>query len=94
MNFIGKQTIGVYENYFSVQGRPPQNADSTQDVFYPRVAYHNVRLNWKVTPKYNFYLGADNVFDTLPPGGLLGNEGGNPYDPIGRYFYAGFRADF
>ena len=93
-NYIGKQTIGVYENYFSVQGRPPQNADLTTERFYPSVMTHDLRLDIQATDKFNFYIGADNVFDRLPPFGLLGNEGGNPFDPIGRYFYAGFKASY
>ena len=94
LQYIGKQTIGAYENYFEFQGRPPVNADSTAEVWYPEKFIHNIRLNWRVDKKYSFYAGVDNVTDELPPLGLIGNEGGNPFDPIGRYFYAGFRADF
>ena len=93
-NYIGKQTIGVYENYFSVQGRPPQNADLTNERFYPSVLTHDLRLDIQATNKFDFYVGMDNVFDRLPPFGLLGNEGGNPFDSIGRYVYAGFKASY
>jgi len=93
LNFIGKQTIGAYENYFSVQGRPPQNADSTREVFYPRVTYHALRANFRLPAqgkeKFNFYIGADNIFDKKPPLGLLGVAGGDPFDSVGRYVYAG-----
>lgn len=99
LNYIGKQTIGAYENYFSVQGRPPQNADLTRERFYPDVLYHAVRVDVKVpTPgsrrKLDFYLGVDNLFDTKPPLGLLGTGGGDPFDAIGRYMYAGATIDF
>lgn len=99
MNYIGKQTIGAYENYFSVQDRPPQNADFTAERFYPDVLYHAARFDFKVPAgpngrKFNFYLGADNIFDTKPPLGLLGTAGGDPFDSIGRYFYAGATVDF
>jgi hypothetical protein len=43
---------------------------------------------------FNFYTGIDNVFDWPQPLGLLGLEGGNPYDLIGRSFYAGTTIDF
>jgi len=97
-NYIGKQTIGAYENYFGLQGRPPQNADSTREVFYPDVLYHAVRLNFRLPAqgeeKFNFYVGADNVFDTKPPLGLLGVGAGDPFDSVGRYFYAGASVTF
>ncbi len=98
LNFIGKQTIGAYENYFSHDGRPPQNADFTREVFYPRVTYHALRANFRLPAqgkeKFNFYVGADNIFDKKPPLGLLGTSGGDPFDAIGRYFYAGATVDF
>ena len=34
------------------------------------------------------------MFDTKPPLGLLGTAGGDPYNSIGRYFYAGAVIDF
>jgi hypothetical protein len=40
------------------------------------------------------YMGVDNVFDTQPPFGLQGTGGGDPFDAIGRYFYAGATIDF
>ena len=93
-NYVSKQTIGAYENYFSVDGRPAQNADLTNERFYPAQMTHDLRLEFLPTPKFTFYIGMDNVFDSLPPFGLLGNEGGNPYDPIGRFMYAGFKASY
>ncbi len=96
MNYIGPQTIGVYELYFPVPGNPgaPTNADSTGEVFYPDVLYHAARLNMRVNERFNFYLGIDNIFDTPPPLGLLSTGAGDPFDPIGRYFYAGATVDF
>ena len=93
-NFIGKATIGAYENYFGFEGRPPQNADSTEQVYYPSVLYHALRVSMKIQKKFDFYLGADNIFDKKPPLGLLGTAGGDPYDSIGRYMYAGVTVDF
>ena len=41
------------------------------------------------------YLGVDNVLDTLPPLGLIGNGAGDAiYDAIGRTVYVGFKANF
>jgi outer membrane receptor protein involved in Fe transport len=61
---------------------------------YPDTFYHNLRLGIRADEKFQFYMGVDNVFDTQPPFGLLGGGGGDPYDPIGRYFYAGATIDF
>ena len=94
VNYVGKATIGQYENYFSFQGRPPENPDFTEERFYPDVAYHALRGNFEIKDKFNFYLGVDNMFDKKPPLGLLGTAGGDPYDSIGRYFYAGATVDF
>lgn len=98
LNYIGKQTIGAYENYFSFDGRPPSNADLTEEVWYPDVLYHAARLSMKVPQggkdRFRFYLGVDNIFDTKPPLGLLGTAGGDPFDSIGRYLYAGATVDF
>ncbi|MDB5679735.1 TonB-dependent receptor [Sphingomonas bacterium] len=94
VNYLGKQTIGAYENYFAVDGRPPQNADNTAQVWYPAIFYHAFKLDIDVSKKFNFYVGVDNAFDTMPPLGLVGNEGGVPYENIGRYFYAGAKVNF
>jgi outer membrane receptor protein involved in Fe transport len=99
VNYIGRQTIGAYENYFSFQGRPPQNADLTAEVWYPAVMYHNVRLSYRVNQHFLFYGGADNVFDREPlilrnTFGSTGTAGGAAWDYIGRYFYAGATVDF
>ena len=78
---------GTLEAYVKA---PPSDAE----VWYPERWIQNLRLNVRVNKKYSFYTGVDNFTDQLPPLGLIGNEGGNGFDPIGRYWYAGFRADF
>ncbi|MEA2998837.1 MAG: hypothetical protein QOH04_1379 [Sphingomonadales bacterium] len=98
-NYIGKQVIGAFENYFSYQGRPPQNADLTAEIYYPAVMYHALRFNVKVNDKFTFYLGGDNIFDTMPKlfkntFGSTGSAGGAAWDYIGRYFYGGVQVDF
>jgi outer membrane receptor protein involved in Fe transport len=96
LNYIGRQTIGAYENYFHIPGNPssPTNADLTTERYYPVVLYHNVRLNYRVNERFEFYGGVDNIFDTPPPFGVFGTGGGDPFDPTGRYFYAGAQVDF
>jgi outer membrane receptor protein involved in Fe transport len=98
-NYIGKQTIGAWENYNAYQGNPPQNADLTAERYYPAVMYHALRLNMKVNDKFMFYLGADNIFDTLPKlfkntFGSTGSAGGTAWDYVGRKFYGGVQVDF
>jgi outer membrane receptor protein involved in Fe transport len=90
VRYIGKSTIGAYENYFSHQGRPPLNEDLTAERFYPETFYHNARIGVDMRRDARFYIGVDNLFDTKPPFGLLGTAGGDPYNTIGRFFYAGF----
>lgn len=73
----------------------PQNLDAYPQVYYPGVIYHNMRVNFETADKkYNFYVGVDNFTDIKPPLGLLGTAGGDPYETFGRFFYAGFKANF
>jgi len=73
----------------------PQNLDQYPVVYYPGRIYHNMRVNFELADKkYSFYAGVDNLTDIKPPLGLLGTTGGDPYDTFGRFFYAGFRANF
>ena len=95
MRYIGKMVINAYEDIFSVQGRPPENPDYAEVRFYPAAFYHDVRLGVDVGPKYNFYLGVDNLTNKKPPLGLTGIGGGSSiYDARGRFFYAGAVAKF
>ena len=94
VNYFSHQTIGAYENYFSFEGRPAQNADLTAEIYYPSALYHAVKVTFDATKKFQFYVGVDNLFNKKPPFGLVGNEGGNPYDPFGWYMYAGAKVDF
>jgi outer membrane receptor protein involved in Fe transport len=72
----------------------PNDLDAFPRVFYPAVLYHDIRVDFELAKKYNFYFGINNVRDTLPPLGELGNVAGSPYDSFGRYFFAGFKAEF
>jgi outer membrane receptor protein involved in Fe transport len=91
--YIGKQTIGTYEAQHSFNGLPPQNRDQFPTKWYKAVTYHDVRVDWQVTEMLGLFGGVDNLTNELPPLGLLGVAGGDPFDSIGRYFYAGFRVE-
>lgn len=95
LRYVGRMTPGEYENTFSIQGRDPQNADAFPIVFYPERWYNDVRVDIDATDKFNFYVGADNVANELPPYGLTGAGAGSAiYNNVGRYFYAGVIAKF
>ena len=96
MQFIGKQILNTfeYETFFPLQGRAPLNPDATPIAYYPNTTYHDLRVEFKVSEGSQFYVGVDNVLDQLPPFDLLGTEGGSPYDPTGRFFYAGAKIKF
>lgn len=95
MRFIGKMVVASYETFFPVQGRPAQDPDYADRHFYPSVFYHDLRLAADVGPKYNFYIGVDNLTNKHPPLGLTGIGGGSAiYDSRGRFGYAGFVAKF
>jgi hypothetical protein len=72
----------------------PNNADSLPKAFYPVIVYQDIRVDFEVDKKFNFYFGVNNFMDTLPPLGELGNVGGSPYDSFGRYFFAGVEVNF
>jgi outer membrane receptor protein involved in Fe transport len=90
LRYIGKQVVNEYEDFFSVQGRPPQNADYAAQRFYPAVFYHDIRIGFDATRDFNFYVGVDNLLDRDPPLGLTGaGNGSGIYSNRGRFFYAG-----
>lgn len=95
MRYIGKMTPGDVENIQSVQGRDPENEDAFEIRYYPDVFYHDLRLAFDATDKFNIYVGVDNVTNRLPPYGLTGiGAGSGIYNNIGRFFYAGAVAKF
>jgi len=95
LRYIGRQVVAAdYEDQNNYNGNPPRDADAYSISRYPRFFYHDIRVGVQVNSKFNFYAGVDNIGDKMPPLGLLGIEGGSPYDNVGRFFYAGFKADF
>ncbi|WFL78955.1 TonB-dependent receptor [Altererythrobacter arenosus] len=96
LQYIGKQIVNCcqYETFFGIDGRAPLDPDATPFPYYPERWYHDVRFEFDATEDFKFYMGVDNVTDTLPPYDMLGTEAGSLYDPTGRFFYAGVRAKF
>jgi len=92
LRYVGKATVGAYEDTFSKQGRPPQNADYAEDRFYGAVSYHDLQLVFAPTESCQFHIGIDNAANRMPPGSLSGaGAGSGLYDVRGRYVYAGLR---
>jgi outer membrane receptor protein involved in Fe transport len=95
MRYIGKMVVDQYEDWFSFEGRPPQNPDYADQTFYPVRIFHDVRASVDIGPKFNIYAGVDNLTNEKPPYGLSGIGGGSSiYDAIGRFYYAGVVAKF
>ncbi|TPG40545.1 TonB-dependent receptor [Sphingomonas koreensis] len=98
-HYIGPMVVGAAENYYSVQGRPPENADAYDIIKYPSVVYHDVRLDYLVGGErgeqtFEFYVGINNLNNRKPPLGLTGTGTDAIYDARGRTFFTGFRAAF
>ncbi len=95
LRYIGKQVLFNYEDTYSFQGEPPENADYADQRYYPSTMFQDIRLGYDINDDMNAYLGCENFTDELPPLGLTGaTEGGGIYDPRGRYFYAGVKFQF
>jgi outer membrane receptor protein involved in Fe transport len=102
MRYISKMVTTVYEDFFeyspgcSVSGAcPPNNADAADITWYPSTFYHDVRLGIDVTPRFNFYVGVDNLTNKKPPYGLTGIGAGSAiFDNRGRFYYSGLVAKF
>ena len=101
LRYIGAMYNGAIENYVSIQGRPPQNADVADITKYPAIAYHGFRVEWNIRNDgglgklFQFYGGVDNVFDRHPPlGSTATTTASSIYDYRGRSLYAGARVAF
>ncbi|MDR6113741.1 outer membrane receptor protein involved in Fe transport [Sphingomonas sp. SORGH_AS870] len=95
LRYEGKSTVAAeYETQNSYDGRPARNPDAFPVVWYPEAFYHAIQVGFNATERFRFYVGVDNVTDKKPPYDLLGVASGDPYDNIGRFFYAGFKANF
>lgn len=95
LRYIGKQVLNNFEDFFRVQGRPPENADFAARKFYRHVFYQDIRVAFDVNKSFNIYGGVDNIFNRQPPLGLTGTGAGSGiYDVRGRSFFAGVKAKF
>jgi outer membrane receptor protein involved in Fe transport len=88
--------LNNYEDVFSLQGDPPQNADYSSRRYYPSVIYHDVRVSYDFSDGLNAYVGIDNVADKVPPFGLTGQGAGSGnvgnsgiYEARGRFVFLG-----
>lgn len=74
---------------------PPLNPDAFAEIKYPDRLFQDIRLDWQVEDDFQFYFGVDNVTDELPPFGLTGaGAGSGIFNNTGRFYYAGFTANF
>ena len=95
MRYIGHMLTTLYEDWYPKQDRPPQNADVNNIKWYPAYFYHDVRIGFNPTTKFNFYMGIDNITNKHPPLDVKGTGGGSGiYDTHGRFYYAGAVAKF
>jgi outer membrane receptor protein involved in Fe transport len=92
LRYIGKQVLNAYEDTYSLQGNPPQNADYANVRYYGEVFYHDVRASYDINDSINAYLGVDNLTNRIPPYGLTGTGAGSGiYEAKGRFVYAGVK---
>lgn len=89
LRYAGPQTIGFYEEQHAFNGNPPTDADIYPRRNYPSSTIHSIRGEYAIGEQVLVFAGVDNLTDSLPPLGLLGDAPGEPYDAIGRYFYVG-----
>ena len=95
LRYLSKMSVTEYEDLNSFQGRPAQNADYADILYYNSVTYHDLRLGVDIENDSQFYFGIDNLTDVKPPLGLTGIGGGSGiYESIGRRFYAGVTVKF
>ena len=95
VRWIDKMYLNTYEDFNSLQGRTPENADYAGPSKYSDVFYHDIRVGYDITKSINVYAGVDNASNTQPPFGLTGvGAGSGIYDVRGRFFYGGFKAKF
>jgi len=67
----------------------------------PAFTYSDLQVKFDVDKRFQFYVGADNLFNRLPPLVATGssqwpgtNTVADTYDLVGRMFYAGVKAKF
>lgn len=95
LNYIGKMAVAAWEVQHTHQGRGPTNADAFPIKDYAAQDTHDIQIGYRVNKEFRFYVGVDNIADTLPPYGLTGTgAGGGIYGVVGRYMYSGVNLKF
>jgi outer membrane receptor protein involved in Fe transport len=100
MHYIGPMVLNLYEDFYPLQDRLPQDADYADVKKYPRVFYHDLNFEWNIGEggigkDFQLYAGVNNIFDKHPPLGSTATGAGSAiYEYRGRNFYAGFKAKF
>ena len=104
LTWEGRQGISVsgfwrYTGKLKFRPYPDFNPDPSPKVS-PQ-SYFDLATIFRVEPNYSLRLGVNNIFDKEPPIVIACNSAqcnGNTlpqwYDPLGRYFFAGFTLDF
>ena len=95
---IGAFTLGYNLRWIDAQRtQSKQTTDSTPNyapaaqLRYSELWQHDVQLGLRVRGNSSFYLGVLNLTDQKPDPGNAINE---PISAVGRYFYAGVKANF
>jgi outer membrane receptor protein involved in Fe transport len=94
VNYIGSADLD--DSYLKSLGLEPGSVGISS------VTYHDVQLSYSPGDKFEYYIGATNLFDEEPPKlitGLPGNITGaetdsGTYDAIGARYYGGVRVKF
>ena len=87
LRWIGKQYLNTFEDYNPLNGQPAQNTDYADLREYPIVAYHDLRVGYDITDRFNLQFIVVNANDEEPPFGLTGvGAGSGIYDNRGRFF--------
>ena len=95
VRWYGRQYVGDYAFYNSLNGNPPSDPFYADFKYYPVVAYHDIRIGFDATDHFNIYGGVTNLGNKHPPLDTTGLGGGSgQYDVLGRYAYVGAVARF
>lgn len=105
---VGINLTGTYVGASYIDDQLAKSFTDAQDNPIPRhdkvfrvhpEFYLDGQMRFTVAPKFEFYLGANNLLDNKPPyladiGASAGQDTGGNYDALGRRYYAGVRVKF
>jgi outer membrane receptor protein involved in Fe transport len=104
LTWTGRQGMSVsgywrYTGDLKLRGYPGFDPQPPPEV--PAQSFFDLATIFRIEPHYSLRLGVNNIFDREPPivlfcGGFrcAGNTFPQWYDPLGRYFFAGFTLNF